>query len=247
MELSEVVDFFDTYLRVNEFKEDAVNGLQVEGEEEVEKIVFCVDASMESFVRALEVDANMVFCHHGLIWGGIRRVDGILRKRLKFLLENELSLYSAHLPLDAHREVGNNACLLRLIDVEPEEPFGEYKGYKIGYAGYCDKEFEEILEVMEENFENIGYLKFGRDKVEKVAAISGRGAFAIDEAKKNNVDLLITGEMEHSAYHLAKDNEMNVIFVGHYQSETLGLKKLVNLTRSELGIEAEFIDIPTGL
>ncbi len=247
MELNYVVDFFDSYLRVHEFREDAVNGLQVEGEEEVEKIVFCVDACMESFVKALEVEANMIFCHHGLIWGGVRRIDGSLRKRLKFLLENELTLYSAHLPLDAHPEVGNSASLLRLVEVEPEQPFGEYKGYNVGYLGRCEKEFEEILETLEESFENIGYLKFGKDEIKTVAAVSGRGAFAIEEARRKGVDLLITGEMEHSAYHIAKDNDINVIFVGHYQSETLGLKKIMNLAREELGIECEFIDIPTNL
>ncbi len=247
MELWHVVSFLDDYLRISAYPDSSINGLQVEGGEAVEKVAFAVDASMQSFMQAVEVEADLLVCHHGIIWNGIERVTGLVRDRLKFLLENEISLYAAHIPLDAHPEIGNNAMILRSIGVEPEEEFGDYRGVKIGFAGYTSEDFEEILEKLEDRFGDVGYMKFGNDVIEKVAAVSGRGAGYIEEAMRSQVDLLITGEIEHSAYHTARDAEMNVIYLGHYSSETLGMKALMNVVEDKLGLDVEFLDIPTEL
>ncbi|MCD6140932.1 MAG: Nif3-like dinuclear metal center hexameric protein, partial [Thermococcus sp.] len=102
----EIVNFLDEYLNVLAFPDKSRNGLQVEGKEEVEKIAFAVDACMDTFIKARAFGADMLIVHHGLIWGGIEYVRGLVQKRLKFLLENELNLYAAHLPLDLHPEVG---------------------------------------------------------------------------------------------------------------------------------------------
>ncbi|MBE8539783.1 Nif3-like dinuclear metal center hexameric protein [Geoglobus acetivorans] len=247
MDLKLIEGFLDEYLNVHGFTDTSTNGLQVEGSHDVEKIAFAVDASMQSFTYALECEAEMLVVHHGIIWNGVDRITGLLKERLKFLLENELSLYAAHIPLDAHPEIGNNAMILRYIGVEPEDRFGDYKGTKIGYAGYANSEFEEILEILEDRFGEVGYMKFGDDYVEKIAVVSGRGAGYIEEAKKEGVDLLITGEIEHSAYHTAKDCAMNIIYLGHYNSETPGVKALMNIAGDKLGVEVEFLDIPTDL
>ncbi len=246
MELSEIVSFLDEYLNISAFRE-ASNGLQVEGCREVEKVAFAVDASLDAFLLAVEAGADMLVTHHGIIWGSISSVKGIIQQRLRFLLENELSLYTAHLPLDAHPEIGNNAMILRSVGVEPEEPFGHHGSEAIGYAGKAEKEFDEILEVLEEKFGETGYLKFGDDVVRKVAAVSGRGAFSLPEAVEKGVDLLITGEAEHSAYHIAKEGNISVIFLGHYRSETPGIKALMMVVADKLGLEVEFIEVPTGL
>jgi len=246
MELREFAEFLDGYLRIENFQDSSINGLQVEGIQSVEKAGFAVDASMEAFRRALEIEADILIVHHGIIWNGLERITGVVRERLKFLLENELSLYACHIPLDAHPEIGNNAMILRMADIEPEEPFGDYKGKKIGYAGYVNTEFQEMLERLEERFGEVGYMKFGKDQVEKVAAVSGRGAGYVEEALREGVDLLITGEIEHSAYHPARESEMNIIYLGHYNSEIPGIKALMNVV-ADAGIDVEFIDIPTDL
>ena len=246
MELFEIVSFLDQYLNISAFSESS-NGLQVEGCSEVEKVAFAVDASLETFLHAVEADADMLVTHHGIIWGSISNVRGIIQRRLRFLLENELSLYTAHLPLDAHPEIGNNAMILRSVGVEPEEPFGYHGSEAIGYAGKAEKDFHEILEALEERFGEMGYLKFGGDEVKKIAAVSGRGAFALPEAVEKGVDLLITGEAEHSAYHAAKEGNVSVVFLGHYRSETPGIKALMRVVEDKLGLDVEFIDLPTGL
>ena len=252
MKLKEIVQFLDDFLGIKDWEDKSNNGLQIEGKPEVRKIVFAVDACMDVFVRAKERDADMIIVHHGLIWGGIDYVRGIVKRRLKFLLDNEISLYAVHLPLDAHPKVGNNAQLLRLLEVEPEEQFGMYKGKPIGFYGKLENpmNLSEIVEILRNKLsERLIVLDFGDEKIEIVGAVSGKGAFALVEAIDKGLDLFITGEAEHSAYHLAKECGINVIFAGHYATETLGVKALMNVIGEEFAgeIEVEFIDVPTGL
>ena len=137
--LKKITNFLDDYLKINEIKDSSVNGLQVSGKENINKIAFAVDACIESFAAAKEAGADMIIVHHGLIWKGITSVTGITYDRLKFLIENEISLYAAHLPLDKHPEIGNNIEFLKLFNVKNPEEFGDYHGIFIGFMG----EFEE--------------------------------------------------------------------------------------------------------
>ncbi|RLI75685.1 Nif3-like dinuclear metal center hexameric protein [Archaeoglobales archaeon] len=249
MELSKIVSFLDKYLEIEKFNDSSNNGLQVEGVKEIDKIAFAVDACFETFEKAAKINANLIVVHHGLIWGGIDYVRGILFRRLKFLIENGISLYAAHLPLDAHPEVGNNIMLLKMLNLKPKEPFGEYKGIKIGYIGEFDepKLFDEIVNTVEAKLNvKAKVLDFGDKGIRRVAAVSGKGTFSLNEAIKNDVDLLITGEAEHEAYHIAKDGKINIIFAGHYTTETLGIKALMGVIEQKLDVDVEFIDTPTG-
>jgi dinuclear metal center YbgI/SA1388 family protein len=245
MKLTEICEFLDEYLNIKGYQDVSNNGLQVEGREETKKIAFAVDACMESFRAAKANGADMLVVHHGMIWGGIDYVKGMVRKRVEYLLRNGISLYAAHLPLDAHREVGNNVMILKKIGAEAQEEFGEYKGVKIGYSA----EFPSPKSVMEiaERFDRSLILPFGKDKVRRVAAVSGRGCFAITEAIEEGIELLITGEPEHEAYHIAKEGGLNIIFLGHYESERFGVEALRDVVAERLGIETVFIYVPTNL
>jgi len=250
MKLDEIVQFLDEYLGINEWSDKSRNGLQVEGGSEVEKIAFAVDACMESFEMAKQANADMLVVHHGLVWGGIEYVRGIVARRLRFLLENSISLYAAHLPLDAHPEIGNNAQILKILGIEIAEPFGSYHGSTIGYAGTFgeSKNVDEIASIIEKSLNTeVKLLRFGENEVRKVGVVSGKGAFVISQAIDNQLDLLITGEAEHEAYHLAKEGCLNVIFAGHYATETVGIKALMDVVKNKFDIEVEFIDISTGL
>ncbi len=252
MKLEEIVQFLDDFLAVKDWEDKSNNGLQVEGGKDVQKIVFAVDACMDVFVEAKKRNADMVVVHHGLIWGGIDYVRGIVKRRLKFLIENDISLYAVHLPLDAHPRIGNNVQLLRLLEIEPEGQFGIYKGRPIGFYGRLENpmKLEEIAEILRRKLnKHLVTLNFGNEKIESVGAVSGKGAFALVEAIDIGLDLFITGEAEHSAYHLAKESGINVIFAGHYATETLGIKALMNVVGEEFAgeIEVEFVDVPTGL
>jgi len=247
----EIVSFLDEYLNVLAFPDKSRNGLQVEGKEEVEKIAFAVDACMDTFIKARAFGADMLIVHHGLIWGGIEYVRGLVQKRLKFLLENELNLYAAHLPLDLHPEVGNNTQLLKLLELEPKEPFGSYNGLNIGYISEFDepKPLPLVAQILVEKLKT-DYVKayeFGVEEIKRVGVVSGRGGFAIPEAIEKGVDLFITGEFLHDDYHAAKEGRLSVIAAGHYASETLGVKALMPILREKFGVKTVFIDNPTGL
>ena len=247
----EIVNFLDEYLNVLAFPDKSRNGLQVEGKEEVEKIAFAVDACMDTFIKARAFGADMLIVHHGLIWGGIEYVRGLVQKRLKFLLENELNLYAAHLPLDLHPEVGNNAQLLKLLELEPREPFGSYNGLNIGYISEFDepKPLPLVAQIFVEKLKT-DYVKayeFGVEEIRRVGVVSGRGGFAIPEAIEKGVNLFITGEFLHDDYHTAKEGRLSVIAAGHYASETLGVKALMPILREKFGVKTVFIDNPTGL
>ena len=247
----EIVNFLDEYLNVLAFPDKSRNGLQVEGKEEVEKIAFAVDACMDTFIKARAFGADMLIVHHGLIWGGIEYVRGLVQKRLKFLLENELNLYAAHLPLDLHPEVGNNAQLLKLLGLEAKEPFGSYNGLSIGYISEFDepKPLPLIAQILVEKLKT-DYVKayeFGVEEIRRVGVVSGRGGFAIPEAIEKGVNLFITGEFLHDDYHTAKEGRLSVIAAGHYASETLGVKALMPILREKFGVKTVFIDNPTGL
>ncbi|HDG64274.1 MAG TPA: Nif3-like dinuclear metal center hexameric protein [Thermococcus sp.] len=247
----EIVNFLDEYLNVLAFPDKSRNGLQVEGKEEVEKIAFAVDACMDTFIKARAFGADMLIVHHGLIWGGIEYVRGLVQKRLKFLLENELNLYAAHLPLDLHPEVGNNSQLLKLLELEPREPFGSYNGLNIGYISEFDepKPLPLVAQILVEKLKT-DYVKayeFGVEEIRRVGVVSGRGGFAIPEAIEKGVNLFITGEFLHDDYHTAKEGRLSVIAAGHYASETLGVKALMPILREKFGVKTVFIDNPTGL
>ncbi|RLF82458.1 Nif3-like dinuclear metal center hexameric protein [Thermococci archaeon] len=247
----EIVNFLDEYLNVLAFPDKSRNGLQVEGKEEVEKIAFAVDACMDTFIKARAFGADMLIVHHGLIWGGIEYVRGLVQKRLKFLLENELNLYAAHLPLDLHPEVGNNAQLLKLLELEPREPFGSYNGLNIGYISEFDepKPLPLVAQILVEKLKT-DYVKayeFGVEEIRRVGVVSGRGGFGIPEAIEKGVNLFITGEFLHDDYHTAKEGRLSVIAAGHYASETLGVKALMPILREKFGVKTVFIDNPTGL
>ncbi|GAB6100892.1 Nif3-like dinuclear metal center hexameric protein [Thermococcus atlanticus] len=250
MNRDELVSFLDEYLNISAFPDKSSNGLQVEGKEEVERIAFAVDTTLKTIEKAARGKADMLIVHHGMIWGGLGYITGMHYRRLKALIENGLNLYAAHLPLDAHPEVGNNIGLLRLLGLEPKEPFGEYGGLSIGFIGEFEKEepIEKIAQIMAERLDTaVRTYEFGKRKIKTVGAISGAGAFALEEGKRRGVDLLITGEFTHADYLTAIDLGMSVAVAGHYKTETLGVRALMEVVRERFGLSVFFIDEPTGL
>ncbi|WP_297535076.1 Nif3-like dinuclear metal center hexameric protein [Thermococcus sp.] len=250
MNRDELVAFLDEYLQVSAYPDKSSNGLQVEGKEEVERVAFAVDTTLRTIERAVKGKADMLIVHHGMIWGGLNYITGIHYKRLKALIENGLNLYVAHLPLDAHPEVGNNVGLLRLLGLEPKGPFGEYKGLSIGFYGEFEKPqpIEKVAQVIAEKLDTtVKTYEFGKREVKTVGAISGAGAFALEEAYRKGIDLLITGEFGHADYLTALDLPQSVLVAGHYKTETLGVKALMEFIKEKFGLSVFFIDEPTGL
>ncbi|AFL95157.1 hypothetical protein containing NGG1p interacting factor 3-domain [Thermococcus cleftensis] len=250
MNRDELVAFLGGYLNVSAYPDKSSNGLQVEGKEEIERVAFAVDTTLRTIERAAKAGADMLIVHHGMIWGGLNYITGVHYKRLKALIENGLNLYVAHLPLDAHPEVGNNVGLLKLLGLEPKGPFGEYRGLSIGFYGEFEESqpIEKVAQIIAEKLDTtVKTYEFGKREVRTVGAVSGAGAFALEEAHRKGIDLLITGEFTHADYLTAVDLPQSVLVAGHYKTETLGVKALMELIRERFGLGVFFIDEPTGL
>lgn len=258
MRLSEIDNYFRSVLEIDQLaKTDAsMNGIQVGAangipeDAEVERIAFAVDACMETFERAAEGGAQMLFVHHGLFWGRSVQVDGAHFRRLKYLFKNDLALYAAHLPLDLHPEFGNNAGICAALGIEEPHPFGEYHGFQIGFKGNLPEpsSLDDVLASLGLSADNaLSVLPFGPARIKKIAVISGGGTNEIDQAIDEKADLYITGDAAHQIYHTCLENGINLISAGHYNTETWGVRLLAEKTAEDIDVETFFVDVPTGL
>ena len=245
--------FFKSLLDIESFAgiDSSQNGLQVDNNgSAIRKIAFGVDASLETFERTAAAGAGMLFVHHGLLWGAPLRLAGGFRRRIKFLLDHNICLYAAHLPLDQHPELGNNAALAKLLGLENLEPFGLYHGRKIGYKGTFAQAItidEAVKKIAFMDRPPLGLYPFGKDKNTSCAVISGGAADEARQAIEEGLDLYVTGEASHEVYHECLEGKLNMIAGGHYSTEVWGVRAVMRHCAEELHIDAEFIDVPTGL
>lgn len=252
MQLDQLTACLDKTLMLDAWRADkSNNGLQVEGAPEVKKVVVGVDASQALFEAAAARGADFILVHHGISWGAEpRRLTGTTARRLKVLFQNDISLYAAHLPLDAHPELGNNAELSKIASLTALTPFCQYDGGDIGFIGTLPTAlttqelamiYETALPAQAKIFDPFG------KSVRRVAVVSGGGGIdALMAAVAAGADVLVTGEFDQMIYYPAQENHMPVIALGHYASETVGVKAVLALL-TQLGLEGEFIDLPTGV
>jgi len=219
---------------------------------EVEHVAVAVDAAVETIDRAREVGADLLVVHHGLFWGdGITSVTGKSRRRLAPLLEDDLALYAAHLPLDGHQDLGNAAGLADVLDLRNRAPFGDLGGEYVGQRGrLAATTAEELREHLAAELDTgdapVRTLDFGPEEITDVAIVTGSGTDWIEEAARKGMDALVTGEGKQAAYHRAKECGLTVVLAGHYATETFGVEALGGLA-AEWGLETTVIDCPTGL
>ena len=250
MKRDELVCYLDEYLRVRAIEDSSNNGLQVGGADQVTRLAFAVDASLATFEAARASGAQMLVVHHGLFWSKPIMVTGIHLRRLQTLLDAGLSLYAAHLPLDFHVEVGNNATLARWLRLDGVEPFGDYKGHPAGFAGRLSQpcSLEQFAAQVEQSLGEpvLKIWSFGPGTVQKVGIISGGAGLLVSQAAEAGVDVYLTGEVSHIAYHEAQELGVNVVYGGHYGTETAGLKSLAEHLSDRFGLETTFLDLSTG-
>lgn len=249
--LQKIVKFLDQLLDIKDIKDDSWNGLQWEGKQDVKKIMCSVDAGASVFEKAAEEKTDLIIVHHGNYWKNMNpSFKGLNKRRLEILYKNGISLYAAHLPLDMHPEIGNNILLLKLIGARKSKQFFPYEGKSISFCGIFFKK-TTLDEVVKKLNDELGIqcrvLPYGPKNIKKVAVISGGGGYAgFNEAIKEGVELYISGDTLE-IFHSAKDAGINVIFGGHHATETLGVKKLAKILQKKFNVQADFIDIPTGL
>ncbi len=246
-----IIQFCNEYLNIDAFSDYGPKGLQFLGKAEVNKIVTGVSVSRELFAAAAEAQADMILVHHGEFWNNMsQRVDRVRKQRLIILFEHDMTLLGYHLPLDAHREIGNNVLLVQAVGMQVgKEQFGLYEGMEIGALGvHTGLPLGELVSSLEKILATEALVfPFGPDTLKTVGFVSGGGAGDLAEAIDRGLDAFVTGESKESTYHLAKEAGINLIYAHHYNSEKLGIQALGHKLAGQFGIEHQFIDIPCPL
>lgn len=250
--LQQIVSFLTSALEPDLYQDHSLNGVQVAGSADVNKLAVAVDACVETIEKSVATGVQMLLVHHGLFWGKPVPIQGPLRNAVKLLIENDISLYAAHLPLDAHSEYGNNFTLARLLGMSELEPSAEYYGRMIGCIGQNKAQLSldgirERLATLPGASKDMLMLKFGPEIPKRISIVSGSGADQLYHSEIESFDTLIAGEAKQFAYHYAKERGLNVIFAGHYATETVGVQELGKALQKSLGVPWTFIDVPTGI
>jgi dinuclear metal center YbgI/SA1388 family protein len=247
----EIVKTLDGLLRPETFKDACPNGLQVYGRREVERVATCASVSEEFFEKAKDAGAHLLLVHHGLFWEGASRViDPLLAKRLRVLLAGELNLAAYHLPIDAHPQLGNNAQLAGMLGLQQLDfEFGHYKGTPIGCTGNLDGPvgLQEFVSAAAGRLDaETVVVDAGPGKVRRVGVVSG-GAGDIPlllEAVAAGCDTYVTGTIFEQSVAVAREAGINVVALGHYNSEKLGVRAVGDKIAKELGVEVIHMDVP---
>lgn len=232
----------------------ALNGLQLDHHGPVRGVAAAVDASLDAIDATIAAGANLLLVHHGLFWGGARPITGVLKTKLERALANDVAIYSTHLPLDAHPELGNNALLARTLGLDPTGRWLDHKGTPIGVTADCDLPVETLADRARAFAARHGHhtvvTPFAPGaRARRVAICTGGGASSdsIREAIALGADVLVTGEGPHHTAVEAREQGLVVVYAGHYATETLGVRALARWVADRLHVPVTDIDAPTGL
>jgi dinuclear metal center YbgI/SA1388 family protein len=250
MKRQEFFAWIDSYLEVERYGDYSPIGLQVEGAPEITRVALGVSAHLELIEAAAAWGAQALLVHHGFFWPGESPVlKGWRKKRIKALLDHDLSLAGYHLPLDGHPEVGNNAkiCDLLQIPAENRQPFAKAKGAMIGVMGRFDapQPAAGLFETLKSTFgDRTIIFDAGPEQVDTVAVVTGSGANYFEEARELGAQVFITGEAREPTMAEARETQTHFVAAGHYNTETVGIKALGEHISKELGLEVRFFDVP---
>ncbi|MEO5509535.1 MAG: Nif3-like dinuclear metal center hexameric protein [Longimicrobiales bacterium] len=246
----ELVEYLHNFLRDAHIPDSshALNGLQVANSGTVRKLAAAVDASEQTIEEAVRRGCDFLLVHHGLFWDGNQPVTGARYRKLKRLLSTETALYSAHIPLDLHPEVGNNAVLASAIGLQVRGTFGSYKGVDLGVWGDLEIRRESLAARLDEVLGGpVRMIAGGPEIVHRIGVVTGAAASMLGEAVDLGLDAFITGEGSHHTYFEAQERGINLYYGGHYATETWGVKALAAHLEAKFAIPWEFIDLPTGM
>lgn len=247
--LHEIVEFMDRELRTAEIKDypGAMNGLQLENDGEVNRIVSAVDASLAVIEEAAKV-GGLLLVHHGMFWQGAQPVTGPLFRKFKAAIEGNLAIFSTHLPLDVHPSIGNNVLLAEAIGLKSVRPILEKNGFPMGVAGDWNGERDDFGKAVERAVgRKVTVCPGGTKEIGQVAVITGGAGSEVAAISELRISAFVTGEGPHWSYVEAEERGMNVFYAGHYATETFGIKALGHLVGEKFGLESLFCSRPGGL
>lgn len=241
--LKEITAYCDERTRRAQIRDfpGACNGLQFETHKEIRRLGAAVDAGLVPFETAIEKGIDFLIVHHGLYWSPIHPVTGTNFDKVSTLVQGGLAVYSSHLPLDCHPEIGNNALLARMLGLEPCGTFLPYEGEDIGLLADGIPR-DELSKRLDESFEGkVQSIEFGTENPERIALLTGSGASAVSELKQHGADTLITGELRQNHFNQAQEEGLNLYLCGHYATEVFGVCALAEELSQKFGLPWDFV------
>ena len=248
--LTEIIRNADNFLRIQDVGDwdNALNGLQIENSGRVTRIGAAVDVSTRVLTEAGRKNIDFLIVHHGLFWPGLQPVTRALRRQLQLAFKTDMALYSAHLPLDIHPKVGNNAQLVAALGLKSAQPFLDEKGQPVGLKTRASISRNELVRKLREALNGpVKVFEFGPKQTRTIGVVTGAAGSEIYRVAEENIDTFITGEAPHWAAVAAEELGMNLLLGGHYATEVFGVKALAAHLSKRFRIPWEFIDCPTGL
>ncbi|MEO0795876.1 MAG: Nif3-like dinuclear metal center hexameric protein [Verrucomicrobiota bacterium] len=243
--LTDVVDFCNQRTHIDRVKDfpPAHNGLQFENHGDVNKIGAAVDAGLVPFELAGKAGVDFLIVHHGMFWNPVNSFTGAWRKKLLTLFASNLAVYSSHLPLDCHPQIGNNAILARKLGIKVDGGFVNYEGNDIAVTGPSPiRHREELRNRLAELFpETLIAIEEGPAQIKRIGILTGSGRSAIPELRANHIDTFITGELKQEHFNIAQEEGLNIYLGGHYATETFGVCALAEEVAHKFHLEWEFI------
>ena len=251
IELNEIVRYLDTELRIAEIADypGALNGLQLMNNGKVTKVAAAVDASLVVFEKAIDAGADLLIVHHGMFWQGAQKLVGAQYKKMKLALDANMAVYSAHIPLDIHEEWGNNVLLCNKIGMQNTEKFHLWKGELLGLKEDMDFSLAELADRVRVAVGGEVNICRGGDSsnVGMVGVITGGAGSEVQAMADAGINTFVTGEGPHWSYPLAEELGINVIYGGHYATETFGVLKLTEVLAQRYSLCKYFVEHPSGL
>ena len=244
--LESIVSYAQRYLRVSEVEDypGAHNGLQVENGGSVNRVLASVDAGLPVIKKAAALGSgSLLVVHHGLFWSGVQSVTGVFREKLELMRKVDMGLYSAHLPLDAHPVVGNNVLLAKALGLRGLKPFLGF-----GRTGtFAGSRTELVRRLMKTTGRAPAVCAAGPARPRRVAVITGGAGDMVEKAAAAGVDTFITGEGPQWSWVRAEELGINVVYGGHYATETLGVQALAAHVAKKFRVPWKFVDHPVPL
>lgn len=245
MKLSKLVSYLDARLSISEIEDypNALNGLQLENRGGVTRIAAAVDACESVIDAAVEAGCDLLLVHHGLFWSGAQCISGAQYRKLERAISAGLAIYSAHLPLDVHPDIGNNVLLAKALGIKkPAETFD------FGVRAKVRMTLRELIDHLEAAVDGpVHWAPGGPDEVRNLGIITGGAGERVTKAAAAGIDTFITGEGSHWTYTAAEELGVNLIYGGHYATETFGVKALAQEVAEKFDLPWTFLDHPTGL
>ena len=248
--LNEIVEFLESELRTSEIPdyEGAHNGLQLQNEGEVSKVAAAVDASLPVIEKAIAANVDLLIVHHGMFWQGVRSFVGPTYQKIKKAMDHDLAIYSSHIPLDIHPAWGNNVLLAEGLELGETTPFFDWKGIQLGRSAQSELTLAELEGRLSALLEGPVLAQGEKNRgVGRVGVITGGAGSEVEAMAKEGIETFITGEGPHWSSPLAEELGVNLLYGGHYATETFGVKKVSEEISKTFGILGTFLDHPTHL